>query len=111
MALGSMGFLRTFTGKDVRTPVSTRAGKRPAASVGAARGSPPENDRQRTAGLLACGSLPVRLAFPVRRSPVALVRGWLAAYSCGVSSGVAASAAHRIPCCPRPLVGDRDRYI
>jgi len=40
---------------------------------------------------------------------VTLVRGWLAAYSCGVSSGIAARAAHRIPCCPRPcVVGDRD---
>jgi len=43
-----------------------------------------------TAGLLAHGSSPTHLAFPVNLTSGAHRCGGLAAYSCGVSSGLAA---------------------
>src|SRR5688572_1050939 len=44
------------------------------------------------------------LAFPTPRGISDTSRQWLAAYSCGGSSGMAARAAHRIPSwLPRPL--------
>src|SRR5689334_19391345 len=58
--------------RTTRTPVSTRA-ERPDASVGAARGSPPEGDRQ-TRQVSWLAGRHHSLAFPVRRSPVAFVR-------------------------------------
>src|SRR3954462_1523555 len=70
---------------------------------GRARGSPPEDVHVNTAGLLACGSTRIRLAFPVVSTSGAAARISLAAYSCGVSSGIAAEATHRIPSFARPV--------